>query len=106
MMTSQLTPRQHALRQWMRDRDITWAALAAALGLSLSRTKEIVREDYVSTNVHARLWALGLPADLLPEARDRKRGPKPKIPRFPERRDATLAQASEKSPANGEGSFA
>ena len=105
-MASQRTPRQQRLLNWLCAHDITFTALGRALGVSATTARTLVVADTISTWLYDRCFSLGLPVDLLPEAIDRKPGPKPKIPRFPERRDATLAQASEKSPANGEGSFA
>ncbi|WP_300806856.1 hypothetical protein [uncultured Desulfovibrio sp.] len=107
-MTSKLTPRQQELRQWLLDHDVTYPALGAALGLSLSRTKRLIRDEYISTDIHGRLRALGIPAELLPPALDKKRGPKPKVPRFPGLADAatTITPPQSGNPATEEGSFA
>ena len=107
-MTSKLTPRQQGLRQWLLDHDITYPALGAALGLSLSRTKRLIRDEYVSTNIHGRLQALGIPLELLPPALDKKRGPKPKVPRFPGLAGTatTIAPRPDGNPAAEEGSLA
>lgn len=102
----QLTPRQRRLRDWLRAHDITIAALGRALGVSSSRAGELLVAETMPTWLYARCFSLGLPADLLPEPLDRKRGPKPKIPRFPGRQETILPQRREKSPATAEGGFA
>lgn len=106
VMTSKLTPRQQGLRQWMRDHDITFPALAAALGLSLSRTKRLIHDEHISTDVHRRLLVLGVPTELLPQALDKKRGPKPKVPRFPGLTGTIIPPRQEGSPAGKEDLFA
>lgn len=105
-MASQLSPRPERLRRWLHAHDITFAALARALGVSETRAREVIVADTIPTRLHARASDLGVPAELLPPALDKKRGPKPKIPRFPGRAATTIPPRQEENPAEKEGSFA
>lgn len=107
-MASQRSPRPESLRKWLRAHDITLAALGKALGVSDTRARELIVADTIPTWLHARASALGIPVELLPPALDKKRGPKPKVPRFPGLADAatTITPPQGGNPATEEGSFA
>lgn len=107
-MASQLSPRPESLRKWLRAHDITLAALGRALGVSETRARELIVADTIPTWLHARASVLGIPLELLPPALDKKRGPKPKVPRFPGLAGTatTIAPRPDGNPAAKEGSLA
>ena len=105
-MASQLSPRPEQLREWLRAHDITLAALGKALGVSETRARELIVADTIPTWLHTRASALGVPTELLPQALDKKRGPKPKVPRFPGLTGTIIPPRQEGSPAEKEESFA
>jgi len=79
---------EHKLRYkrlllWMYERDITFFSLAEKLGVSDGCVRSACQGEYCPTRHHEKMIALGIPAELLPDPRDLKRGPKPKVPCWP-----------------------
>lgn len=105
-MASRLSARPKRLRKWLRAHDITLAALGRELGVSETRARELIFIETMPTLLHARATALGIPAELLPQALDKKPGPKPKVPRFPGLTGTIIPPRQEGSPAGKEESFA
>ena len=105
-MASRLSARPKRLRKWLRAHDITLAALGRELGVSETRARELIFIETMPTLLHARATALGIPAELLPRALDKKPGPKPKVPRFPGLTGTIIPSRQEGSPAEKEESFA
>ncbi len=66
------------LKAWMGMHHITQAKLAAYLGMCVQRVcKDVVNSDAVPSRRVEQLRILGVPEELLPQARDRRPGRKP-----------------------------
>ncbi|MFR8055917.1 MAG: helix-turn-helix domain-containing protein [Bilophila wadsworthia] len=83
MTTTETLPRTERMRQWMSKNEITDRSLAEKLGLKRPRVTRMLNEETMPTKHHRSCLALGIPADILPVPFDKKRGPRPKEPRFP-----------------------
>ena len=75
--------RYQNLRAWMDKYDITFRAIGEHLGLTEGAVRSYLKRTCMPVRYHEKLLPLGFPVDLLPEARDVPRGPKPKQARFP-----------------------
>ncbi len=69
--------RQDKLKGWLRARKMTYGALSKLLGMSVFHTGKLLNRDYATPARVARLRALGVPEELLPEAREWRPGRKP-----------------------------
>ncbi len=58
------------LKGWLRMHRITYAKLAAQMGMSELRLGKIINRDYAMPHRVEQLRALGVPEELLPEARN------------------------------------
>lgn len=77
------TQRKQRLREWMRQKHYTIRQLANDLGVVESTVRFILASDTIPTSRHTQLIVLGFPLDLLPQAVDKKPGPKPLTPDYP-----------------------
>lgn len=68
--------RQELLHLWFRRNGIRQREIAARLGMSETCFCRLLRKDSISTWRHQQLLALGLPPELLPQARDIAPGPR------------------------------
>lgn len=81
MTTMPNVDRATALRTWMDEHDVTIRYVAEQLGVSMTLARRyLILCETVPTRWHGQLVQLGIPAELLPRAEDRKRGPSRKIP--------------------------
>ena len=83
MTTIETLPRTERMRQWMAKNEITDRSLAEKLGLKRSRVTRMLNEETMPTEHYNACLELGIPADILPISFNKKRGPRPKEPRFP-----------------------
>ena len=75
MTTIETLPRTERMRQWMAKNEIT--------DLKRSRVTRMLNEETMPTEHYNACLELGIPADILPIPFNKKRGPRPKEPRFP-----------------------
>ena len=83
MTTIETLPRTERMRQWIAKNEITDRSLAEKLGLKRSRVTRMLNEETMPTEHYNACLELGIPADILPIPFNKKRGPRPKEPRFP-----------------------
>lgn len=83
MATTTQIPRTERLSTWMSERNITYRALGEQLGMSAYGAHRMLHQEVMPTQRHTDCLRLGFPADLLPVPFDKKRGRRPKQPRFP-----------------------
>lgn len=60
------TDRYHRLLGWMKEYDITFAALGQQIGKNRASARYVVSKDTVPSELHSILLQLGFPAELLP----------------------------------------
>lgn len=77
------TQRKQRLREWMRQNSYTVRKLADDLGVVERMARQYLSAETISTKRHTQFVVLGFPQDLLPQAMDKKPGPKPLTPDFP-----------------------
>ncbi len=77
------TERYQRLLLWMADHDITFAALGAQIGKSPGSARYVCINETIAPELHSDMLRLGFPEDLLPAPDKRRRGPRPRTPRFP-----------------------
>lgn len=77
------TKRHARLQKWLKQHNITYAALALQLGLSESGVRHLLFAETIPTQRHNELMALGFPVDMMPRPLDRKPGRKRLVPDFP-----------------------
>ena len=70
--------RQAQLRGWLAEKGLSWAFLGRRMGISAKAVALLCRNEAIAPHRWAQLRDLGLPAALLPEARNIKPGPKPR----------------------------
>lgn len=73
-----LPTRQESLRLWMTRNGKSFNELGRQIGTTGHGVSWLCDQSTMPTHRHAQLVALGVPAELLPEAMDIKPGPKPK----------------------------
>lgn len=66
----QLPTRRSRLDAWLREHRVSKRRLSEHLGLSYTRTLQILRGIYLTSEHRRRLVDAGLPPELLPEAGD------------------------------------
>lgn len=77
------TTRFQMAKEWMTQHNITYRALGAQVGVSISGARDLIARETIPTMRHAQLVKLGFPEDILPTPMDLPSGPKPKVPHFP-----------------------
>lgn len=82
-MATDIHSRFFELRQWMVEHEVTYRFLAPHLDISEACVQKMLRNSTIPTRHHRVLVSLGFPVDLLPKGKDRKPGPRPKIPNLP-----------------------
>lgn len=70
--------REEKLKIWMGRAGVTYRKLAKHLGVGVSSTIALCRGETMPTRRHSQCVDFGIPAELLPEAKDLNPGPKPK----------------------------
>ncbi len=73
--------RQAALTLWLEERQITFQALADAMGVSRPFVTAMLNRDTIPAKRHKQLVALGIPEELLPPVFTGAYG-RPRAPRF------------------------
>lgn len=63
---------------WLKRREITLEALAKLVGIKTAAISRNLRNDTMPVEQHKALVDYGLPAEILPDPMDQKRGPKPR----------------------------
>ena len=66
------------LKAWFAVRRVTQAELARMMGMSELHLNKLINRDYATPQRVEQLRTLGVPEDLLPEARERRPGRKPR----------------------------
>lgn len=69
--------RQERLKVWLWRNNLPQAAIARKLGVAKATVGYWIRAEHLPTERVAMLRELGIPAELLPEARDLPSGPRP-----------------------------
>lgn len=77
------TKRHARLKNWLKQHNITYAALARQMELTESSVRYLLAAETIPTQRHKQLTDLGFPIDLLPKPLDRKGGRKRLVPDFP-----------------------
>lgn len=77
------TKRRARLQKWLKQHNITYAALAIRLDLSESGVRYLLAAETIPTQRHSEFVNLGFPLDVLPKPIDRKGGRKRLVPDFP-----------------------
>ncbi|MDD6181133.1 MAG: helix-turn-helix domain-containing protein [Desulfovibrionaceae bacterium] len=66
--------REEQLLIWMRRNGLTYSKVAKMLGISRMSVQRLCTADRIPTSRSRQLKKLGIPEELLPEARDVPRG--------------------------------
>lgn len=62
--------RYELLKQWMKERNVSFVWLAAQLGIKETPLRRMLMQDRIPTKRHAQLVHIGIPEDMLPPGID------------------------------------
>lgn len=62
--------RYELLKQWMKERNVSFVWLAAQLGIKETPLRRMLMQDRIPTKRHAQLVRIGIPEDMLPPGID------------------------------------